>query len=92
MEGNAAQHDHIVLQNDPKRFTSEKTKPIIGNITKADVNKLVSAIKTGETLEYEAAMIAILKEADAEKRELTAVERKAIADIKKARTKEFLGQ
>lgn len=87
---NAPQHDKMVLNNDPKRFTSEEPKPLLGGITIAHINRLVAAIKTGETLEYDAAILAILKEADAERRELTAVEQKAVSDLKIARTKDFL--
>lgn len=87
LEKNAPQHDKIVLENDPRRFSGKEPKELTGGITTAHVDKLVAAIKTGETLEYDAAILAILKEADSEQRELTSVEQKAIADIKLARTK-----
>jgi hypothetical protein len=87
---NAPQHDKIVLNNDPRRFEGKEPKPLVGGITTAHVDRLVQAIKSGETLEHDAAIIAILKEADAEQRELTPVEQKAVSDLKLARTRAIL--
>lgn len=96
----APQHDKVVLNNDPSRFesleasdtqlTGGKIKPLIGNITTADVDRAACAIKTGASIDYDTAIIAILKQADSEKRELTAIERKAIVDLKVSRTKELI--
>ena len=86
LKKNAPQHDKIVLNNDPRRFESERPKELVGGLTTADIDRVVAAIKTGETLEYDAAILAILKEADKEERELTSVEQKAVADLKIART------
>lgn len=103
---NAAQHDKPVLQNDPKRFSKKEmvldtkktkskpsknpVKPLVGDITTADVDNIVHAIKTGSTVDYDTAILGILKQADAEKRELSAIERQAIVNLKKARTNAFL--
>lgn len=87
---NAPQHDKMVLNNDPDRFNGKEVEELIGGLRIADVDRAVMAIKTGETLEYDAAIIAILKEADADRRELTSVERKAISDLKISRTRSIL--
>ena len=80
----------IVLNNDPRRFESDNPRPLIGNITTADVHKIAGAIKTGETLDYDTAIVAILKQADDNERELSPVEQKTITDLKKARTAALL--
>jgi len=41
-------------------------------------------------VDFDTAIVAVLKQADAEKRELTFVERKAVADLKIARTRNLL--
>lgn len=87
---NAPQHDKIVLNNDPRRFEGEKPKPLVGNITTADVDRVAHLIKMGESLEYDTAIVAILREAEVEKRELTSVEQKTISDLKEARTNALL--
>lgn len=111
---NPAQHDKIVLNNDPRRFESKghlptqsgsqhgsesgakrKTekpgiKPLTGNITVADVHVVTEKIKTGYSVEYDAAILAILRDAERDKRELTAVEQSTIANLKMARTKAML--
>jgi len=94
---NAPQHKKTVLENDPRRFTGVKNpvdsksktevKPLVGDITTADLDKAVAIIKTGQTMDYDAAIVAILKNADAETRELTDIEQKTISDLKVARTK-----
>lgn len=96
----APQHKKPVLNNDPQRFTSLKAndtqltggkiKPLVGNITTADVHRIADGIKKGETVDYDTAILAILKQADAEKRELTSPERKAVVDLKIARTKSLM--
>ena len=107
---NAPQHDKMVLNNDPDRFSglsqlptstnqavndrarSNKgsVKPLVGDITTADVDKVVSCVKTGKAIEYDAAIVAILREADVEQRELSPVEQRTIADLKMARTKAMI--
>lgn len=80
----------MVLNNDPRRFEGKKPKPLIGNITTANVNNIARAIKNGQTLDHDTAIVAILKQADAEQRELSDVEQKTIVELKKLRTKAFL--
>lgn len=67
-----------------------EAEEIVKGVTKADIDGLVHSIKTGKTLDYDAAIVAILRQADVDKRELTHVERQTISSIKIARTKSFL--
>lgn len=67
-----------------------ESEEIVKGVTKANVNDLAEAIKTGKTLEYDAAIVAILRQADQEKRELSSVEQKTISNLKIARTQSFL--
>jgi hypothetical protein len=85
-----AQHDKPVLNNDPERFSKDSVKPLVGDITTAHINDVVSRIKTGESYDYDSAMVSILEKAASEDRELTQVERNAISDIKIARTQAML--
>lgn len=97
---NAPQHDKPVLNNDPDRFAgtntdpvdfhTEKIQPLIGNITTADINKVATMIKTGQSAEFDGAMLAILRLTHNEKRELSNVERKTIVDLKIARTEQMM--
>lgn len=88
---NAPQHDKMVLNNDPRRVNQDSPQELLGGkLTTAHIDNAVRAIKAGATLEYDAAIVAILKEADAEKRELTPVEQKAVSDLKISRTKAAL--
>jgi len=97
---NAPQHDKVVLNNDPRRFSgtnddpvkfhTEDIQPLIGNITIADINRVATKIKTGESAEYDSAMMAILRLAHNEKRELSNVEQKTIVDLKIARTEQMM--
>ena len=93
---NVGQHDKIVLNNDPNRFTGSNVdptkftkdtiKPLVGNITTADVDKVAHGIKTGVSSEHDTAIMAILRLAHDEHRELTNVEKKAVVNLKIART------
>jgi len=89
---NISQHDKISLENDPDRFNQSelKPKPLIGDITTADVDRIAHGIKTGASSEYDNAMMAILRLAHDERRELTDVEKKTVVSLKKSRTKNFL--
>lgn len=96
---NAPQHDKIVLNNDPRRFEGKNNslkgekpsiKPLVGNITQADISGVAEKIKTGSSVEYDSAIVAILRDAERETRELTNVERKTISDLKTARTNAML--
>lgn len=97
---NAPQHDKHVLNNDSERFSgtnadpvnfhTEKIQPLVGNVTTADVNKVATHIKTGQSAEYDNAIMAILRLAHNEKRELSNVERKTIVDLKVARTEQMM--
>jgi len=96
----APQHDKFSLNNDPDRFkgiknmvdgkADNKIMPLVGNITTAQVDNVVKSIKTGESIDYDSAIVAILKSAEEEKRELTDVEKKAVVDLKVARTQKFI--
>lgn len=106
-----AQHDKIVLQNDPRRFEtltdfppkptdtkssqSEKVKdvkPLVGTISKEAISHVAYKIKTGSSLQYDSAIVAILREANDAKRELLPDERSAIKNLKIARTKALLDE
>ncbi len=86
-----AQHEKIVLNDDQRRFDGESPTPLVGRVTKAQVNALAAAIKTGASLDYDNAIKAILVTADQGKRELTEEERKLIQDLKIDRTRALLG-
>lgn len=97
---NAPQHDKPVLNNDPDRFAgtnddpvefhTENIKPLIGDITTADVDRVATMIKTGQSAEFDGAIMAILRLAHNEKRELSNVERKTIVDLKISRTEQMM--
>ncbi len=97
---NAPQHDKPVLNNDPQRFSAsnadpnnyskDEIKPLIGGITTADVNKIAHNIKTGVSADYDSAILAILRLADEERRELTGIEKRTVVDLKIARTNEMM--
>ena len=97
---NAPQHHKYVLNNDPGRFSgtnanplefhTEKIHPLIGNITTADIDRVAICVKTGQAAEYDNAIMAILRLAHSEKRELSNVERKTIVDLKIARTDQMM--
>lgn len=76
--------------NDRARSTTTTIKPLVGNITTADIDSTVASIKSGQSIDFDTAMIAILRQADEEKRELTPIERKAVTDLKIARTKTLI--
>lgn len=93
---NAPQHDKPVLNNDPGRFAAgddpiakPKVQPL-GDITTADVDRVALGIKTGRAAEYDGAIMAILRLAHDERRELTDIERSTIVDLKEARTYELM--
>ena len=92
--GNAPQHDKIVLNDDPRRFNSDQekptVKPLVGNITTADIDRVAERVKTGDSVDYDTAIVAIIRDAEEEKRELTSIERNAVAKLKIARTKAML--
>lgn len=76
--------------NDKARNRQHVVKPLVGNITTADVHKVAELIKSGKAVDYDAAIIGVLKQANNEQRELTAVEQKTISDLKIARTQTLL--
>lgn len=94
------QHDKPVLNNDPKRFESlnvsgnvienGEIKPLVGNIKKTDLERVASGIKNGDSIEHDTVIIAILKQAEREQRELTSIEQQEIIRIKTARTNQLL--
>lgn len=94
------QHDNMVLGNDPRRFESltvsnniiekGKIQPMVGDIKKSDLERVASSIKSGESLEHDTVIIAILKQAEKEQRELTLIEQQEISRLKIARTNKLL--
>lgn len=96
---NAPQHEKLVLNNDPDRFAAgtdptekPKIQPLVGNITTADVDRVALGIKTGKAGDFDGAIMAILRLAHDERRELTDVEQATVVDLKKARTQELMQQ
>lgn len=99
-KGNAPQSDAVLLANDPSRFTGSKCnatdfhedtiKPLVGNITTADIHRVADGIKKGASVDFDTAMLAILRLAHDERRELTSIERRTVVDLKKARTNKLL--
>lgn len=97
---NTGQHDKIVLNNDPNRFTSSssdpttidkaKITPLIGKITTADIHRVADGIKTGASTDYDTAIMAILRLAHDERRELSQIERNTVVSLKTARTNKLL--
>lgn len=88
------QHNKPVLGNDPQRASGSndptepmKVMPLIGDITTADMAAVASAIKNGDSAEYDTAMLAIWRLANDERRELSEIEKNTIVDLKIARTK-----
>jgi len=77
-------------KNDAARGKAKDPKALLGGITTADMDRLAHMIHMGESIDYDTAIVAILREADKEERELTPVERKAVSDLKIARTRALL--
>ena len=77
-------------KNDATHGQKPNIKPLVGNITQAEIKTVAEIIKQGSSVEYDSAMVAILSDAEREERELSTVERKAISDLKVARTKAML--
>jgi len=77
-------------ENDADRGKSNDITPLVGNITKADVHHVADQIKAGASIDHDNAILALLKNSEKEKRELTPVECQAISDLKIARTKALL--
>lgn len=84
------QHNKPVLNNDPQRFEGKEVKPLVGNITTADVDRAIYNIKHGASREYDVAILAILEKADQEKRQLTEIEQTTVSNLKIARTKTMI--
>jgi len=82
----------IQSENDAAHGKKPKIKPLVGNITTADVDSIAEKIKTGHSVEYDAAIVAILRDAERERRELGDVEQRTIANLKIARTKAMMKQ
>lgn len=97
---NFPQHEKHVLGNDPSRFSGNNTDPVefhnetisplVGNITTADIDQVAVSIKTGKSAEFDSAIIAILRLAHDEKRELSEVEQKTVVDLKVSRTEQMM--
>jgi len=77
-------------ENDDNHNKQTKIKPLVGNITTADIHRVAENIKKGHSVEYDAAIVAILRDADRDRRELTSVEESTIANLKMARTRAML--
>lgn len=97
---NAPQHDKPVLNNDPQRFSAsnanpndyakDKIKPLVGGITTADLDRVADGIKKGASMDYDTAILAILRVANEERRELTSIEQRTIIDLKISRTDKLM--
>jgi len=77
-------------ENDAGHGKKPKIKPLTGDLTTADAHLIAEKIKTGYSVEYDAAILAFLRDAEREKRELTDVEKRTISNLKMARTKAML--
>ena len=77
-------------ENDAGHGKKPDITPLVGEITRADIHNVADKIKKGASVSYDAAMVAILKEADNEARELTEAEKEAVSGLKIARTKAML--
>ena len=74
-------------ENEATHGQKPKITPLVGGINEDSATKIAEKIKTGSSVEYDSAIVAILRDAERESRELTSIERKTISDIKIARTK-----
>ena len=86
--GTASQPDDIQLANDPRRKPDEmigKAASVGGMI------RVASAVRKGETADYDQQILAVLKPAIDAGRELTTAEQNKIASLKQARTTSILG-
>lgn len=77
-------------ENDAAKNKSKEITPLVGKISVASIDRVAEQIKTGGSIDYDTAIVAILSEAEREQRELTSIEQKAIVDLKIARTKAML--
>lgn len=77
-------------KNDAERNKKPNVKPLIGGITTEAISKVADNIKSGASVDYDTAILAILRESEKEKRELTPVEQKTISELKIARTNALL--
>ncbi len=77
-------------ENDSNHGKKPDIVPLVGNITTADIDRVAEKVKTGASVEFDAAIVAILRDAERDHRELTSVERNAVSDLKIARTKAML--
>ncbi len=73
-------------KNDAARSRSNTIIPLIGGITTADIHRVADHIKSGASVDFDTAIIAMLREAEKEERELTPVEQKTVSELKIART------
>lgn len=76
--------------SDPVQSIHENAEPLTGSITKADINRVATQIKIGGSSDRDVTILAILRLADEERRELSEIEQKTIVDLKIARTKALL--
>lgn len=99
---NQVKPEQTNLQNDPSRFdeikadnmvkgkNKNKLTPVTASLNRGDLDCVVNSIKLGHSLDYDAAIVAILKQADIEKRELTPIEQKTVSNLKISRTRAML--
>ena len=86
--GTAAQPDDIQLANDPRRKSDE----MIGKAASVErMVRVASAVRKGETADYDQQILAILKPVIDAGRELTPAEQNKIASLKQTRTTSILG-
>lgn len=74
-------------KNEDARSNTTNIESLHGTITASSMAKVADCIKQGDSVDYDTAITAILRQADSEERELTPIEQKAIVDLKVARTK-----
>ena len=85
----APQSDKATITNTIDRKPNQEAL-IGGSIIKASVDDAVKAIKTGATKTFDERIVAFLKKANDEGRDLTQDEKKKIEEIKLSRTQQYL--
>ena len=82
--------DTSQAENDKNHNKKPEIEMLTGSISKAAMSMTAEKIKTGHAVEYDSAIVSILRDAEKDRRELTGVEQDAIKNLKIARTKAML--
>ena len=77
-------------ENDKGHGETPNITPLVGDISKEDMNRVAENVKSGLSIEYDSAIVAILKDAERDSRELTSIEQKVISGLKIARTRAMI--